>query len=205
VSSQDKKQSHEKSGSTASLNQKLNVQHSSEEGADDSEVVATTPQYSYQELQAKFEEADEKAKQSWDRLLRMQAENDNTLRRAERDIANAHKYALEKFVLELLPIIDNMERSLTIPVDEETKNSSILEGVKLTLKMFYSALEKFGVQQVNPEGDMFNPELHQAVSVLVDPNVKAGTVLNVLQKGYLLNNRLIRAALVVVSKADVEK
>jgi molecular chaperone GrpE len=199
VSSHDKKQSHSPSNTTASMNEKLNA-------SDDSDIdVDAAPVYSYEELNAKYQEADEKAKQYWERLLRMQAENDNTLRRMERDISNAHKYALEKFVNELLPIVDNMERSITIAMESEADNASLLEGVNLTLKMFHASLEKFGVEQVNPTGDMFNPELHQAVSVLADPSATPGSVVIVLQKGYLLNNRLIRAALVVVAKADVEK
>jgi molecular chaperone GrpE len=92
-----------------------------------------------------------------------------------------------------------MERSLQISSDEHSVNA-VLEGIDLTLKMFYSTIEKFGVVQINPEGEPFNPELHQAVSVQDGGDVKSGIVLNVLQKGYSLNGRLIRPALVVVSK-----
>jgi molecular chaperone GrpE len=154
---------------------------------------------SYIELQKKLDEAENKATESWDRLLRQQAEMDNMQRRVERDIANAHKYALDKFVPELLPVIDSLERSLDISSEEHAVNA-VLEGISLTLKMFYGALEKFGVTQVNPLGDAFNPELHQAVSVQEGTDSKPGNVLNVLQKGYLLNNRLIRPALVIVAK-----
>jgi molecular chaperone GrpE len=158
-------------------------------------------QESYAEVQKKLNEAEQKANQYWERLLRMQAEADNLQRRMERDVANAHKYALEKFVLELLPVVDNMERSLQVSKEAQADNA-LLEGIQLTLKSFYAALEKFGVIQVNPEGEAFNPELHQAVSVQIDPNAKPNTVLGVLQKGYLLNNRLIRPAFVIVSKAS---
>jgi len=154
---------------------------------------------SYIELQKKLDEAETKASENWDRLLRQQAEMDNMQRRVERDVTNAHKYALEKFVPELLPVIDSMERSLQISSEEHAVNA-VLEGINLTLKLFYAALEKFGVIQINPAGEAFNPELHQAVSVQEGTDAKAGTVLNVLQKGYLLNNRLIRPALVVVAK-----
>jgi len=184
--------SKEKKGSTAALHQKL-----VEEDQHTVEMLLEHP--SYIELQNKLTEAEEKASQNWDRILRLQAENDNTLRRVERDIANAHKYGLEKFVLELLPIIDNLERSLTVASGAD---DPVLQGVEMTLKMFQSALEKFGVEQVNPEQLSFNPELHQAVSTQEDATVKPNTVLSVLQKGYLLNNRLIRPALVVVSKAS---
>lgn len=155
-------------------------------------------QLSKEDLVKKLAESEEKANQSWDRLLRLQAEMENAYRRAERDVANAHKYALEKFVLDLLPIIDNLERSVSVEGAADLK--SLLEGVNLTLKMFNSTMEKFGVQQVNPEKEAFNPEFHEAVSILDDPNVTPGTVINVLQKGYLLNNRLIRPALVIVAK-----
>jgi molecular chaperone GrpE len=190
--SQDKKKT-----STAALHE--NLQENMDEQSMQDEALLEHP--SYIDLQKKLEEAEEKAGQHWDRSLRIQAEMDNTQRRAERDVSNAHKYALEKFSLELLPVIDNLERSL-MTSEEEHSNNAVLEGIKLTLKMFQSALEKFGVVQVNPEGEVFNPELHQAVSVVVDPKVKPNTVISVLQKGYLLNNRLIRPALVVVSKAE---
>jgi molecular chaperone GrpE len=185
--------SHDKKNSTAALHEQL------KENVNEDEALLEHP--SYIELQKKLDEAEEKANQNWDRSLRIQAEMDNTQRRAERDVSNAHKYALEKFSLELLPVVDNLERSLLTSEEEHSVNA-VLEGIKLTLKMFHAALEKFGVEQVNPEGQVFNPDLHQAVSVQVDPKIKPNTVINVLQKGYLLNNRLIRPALVVVSKAE---
>lgn len=189
--------SEDKAGSTAALKNKLKK----EEGEDQpEEALLTHP--SYIELQNKLNEAEAKANENWERVLRMQADMDNMQRRVERDIASAHKYALEKFVLELLPIVDSLERAIASHVSEDSSTGSLLDGVNLTLKMFTAAWEKFGVQQINPEGQAFNPEWHQAVSTQVDPNVKPGTVLSVLQKGYLLNNRLIRPALVVVSKAS---
>ena len=158
---------------------------------------------SYQELLQKLDEADQKANQSWERVLRMQAEADNMQRRIERDVGNAHKYALEKFVNELLPIVDSLELcTTTVPKELQQAASSIVEGVEMTLKMFYAAMEKFGVKQVNPVNEPFNPEFEQAISMQVDPSVKPGTVLSVLQKGYTLNNRLVRPALVVVSKSE---
>ncbi|MHB1948355.1 MAG: nucleotide exchange factor GrpE [Gammaproteobacteria bacterium] len=184
----------QKSGSTASVFKgKLDID------SDKVKDAALLEHPSYVELQGKLTEAEEKANQYWERMLRMQAENDNTLRRCQRDVENAHKYALEKFVNELLPVVDSLERAISLHEDQQ---HSVLEGVDLTLKMFKSALEKFNVVQVDPLSELFNPELHQAVSTQADPNVQPGTVLNVLQKGYLLNNRLIRPALVVVSKAS---
>lgn len=167
----------------------------------DDEAQATT--LPYEELVKKLEESEAKASQYWDRILRMQAENENMLRRIERDVANAHKYALEKFVAELIPIIDSLELCLTsVPESMQESAASILEGVNLTLKMFYAAMEKFGVKQVNPVSEPFDPEFQQAISMQVDNAVPAGTVISVLQKGYTLNNRLIRPALVIVSKAQ---
>lgn len=193
-----------KSNSTAALHQKLHKTGTDGDVSLDeteestSEVPELISHESYAELQKKLNEAEEKTAQYYDRMLRMQAETDNIQRRVERDVASAHKYGLEKFALELLPVIDSMERSLEIPVDENDK--AVIEGVALTLKMFQSALEKFGIEQVNPKEELFNPDLHQAVSVQMDPKVPPNTVLGVLQKGYLLNKRLIRPAFVIVSK-----
>jgi len=170
--------------------------------AENKKTDASSPT-SYEELSQKLGEAELKANQYWERILRMQAENDNALRRMERDIANAHKYALEKFAAELLPIVDSLELCINnVPENMRENTTSIIEGVELTLKMFYTALEKFGIKQVNPLGEPFNPEFQQAISMQVDKKSKPGTVLSVLQKGYTLNNRLLRPALVMVSKTE---
>ncbi len=156
-----------------------------------------SPELSVEALQKQLADAEEKVAQHWERLLRKQADMDNLQRLSERNLENAHKYALEKFVLELLPVIDGLERAV---VALTTEAPSALDGVGMTLKMFSNALEKFGAKSVNPLDQLFNPDWHQAVSTLIDPEVAAGTVLSVLQVGYLLNGRLIRPALVVVSK-----
>lgn len=191
-----------KTGSTASFRNKLKTDENMGENIGENNIISSDAALlehpSYIELQNKLTETEEKANQYWERMLRMQAENDNMHRRAQRDIEGAHKYALEKFVLELLPVIDSLERSVTLPEDQQ---HSVLEGVNLTLKMLYAALDKFGIQQIDPVSEAFNPDQHQAVSTQVDPTVTPNTVLSVLQKGYLLNNRLIRPALVIVSKA----
>lgn len=180
-----------KSGSTHSINENLNI---------DEEQLLSHP--SYEELQKQLTDAEGKSNEYWERLLRLQAEMDNAKRRAERDVEYAHKFGLEKLTLELLPVIDNLERAITSHLNEESGKGSLLEGVQLTLKSFQTALGKFGVEEINPLGDAFNPELHQAVSTapLTEEYSKPGIVLNVLQKGYLLNKRLIRPALVVVTK-----
>lgn len=182
-----------KDNSTATLTNKLKAEAQAEH-----EALLTHP--SYIELQTRLDEAEAKANENWERVLRMQAEADNVQRRVERDVANAHKYALEKFVSELLPVVDNLERAISAHSTEGGQDS-LLDGVNLTLKMFISALDKFGVQQVDPQNESFNPEFHQAVSTQENEKVKPNTVIQVLQKGYLLNSRLVRPALVIVSKA----
>lgn len=155
---------------------------------------------SSQELQNQLLTAEEKVKEYWERILRMQAETDNIKRRAEQDIAKAHNYGLQKFVSELLPIIDNLERAIFSHQNEASEAGTLLDGVNLTLKMFMTTLEKFGVEQIDPISQPFNPELHQAISMKEDASAKPGVVIQVLQKGYLLNKRLIRPALVIVAK-----
>lgn len=160
-------------------------------------------QLSHDELVEKLCETDAKAKDYWERVLRMQADAENASKRAERDVVNAHKYGLEKFVQELLPIVDSLELAATsVPEDMKDAAQSVVEGVDLTLKMLYTAFEKFGVQQVNPVGEQFDPEFQQAIKMEEDPEAKPNSVISVLQKGYTLNNRLVRPALVVVAKGN---
>lgn len=157
---------------------------------------------SYEELEKKLTEAEQKIADCEDRLIRVQAEAANAARRAERDVGNAHKYALERFTGELLPIIDSLELCVSnIPTENNQTTQAVIEGVQLTLKMFLASLVKFGIQQVNPVSEAFNPEYHQAISMQVDAQFEAGTVISVLQKGYTLNQRLVRPALVVVAKS----
>jgi len=135
-----------------------------------------------------------------DRALRVQAEAQNMIRRAERDIENARKYALEKFSAGLLPVIDNLERALQAMGDADDKVKPLLEGVELTHRSFIDVLTKFDVAEVDPTGSAFDPELHQAMSMIETPDAPPNTVVAVMQKGYTLNGRLIRPAMVVVSK-----
>jgi len=136
----------------------------------------------------------------WDKLLRSNADLENLRKRNERELENAHRYALERFVAELLPVKDSMELGLSAAREDGSDSTGIREGIELTLKMFSSALEKFAVAEVNPEGEAFDPEFHQAMTLQEIEGVAAGTVVNVVQKGYLLNQRLIRPAMVIVSK-----
>jgi len=157
---------------------------------------------SIEELQAKLTEAEAQAQENWDKLLRANAEMDNLRRRTERELENAHKYALERFAQELLAVRDSLEMGVAAADQEEASVEKIREGNELTLRMLESAMDKFNIQQINPEGEAFNPELHQAMSMVEMPDKEPNTVINVMQKGYLLNDRLIRPAMVMVSKAS---
>lgn len=136
-----------------------------------------------------------------DMVLRAQAEVQNMRRRCEADVEKAHKFALEKFSGELLTVVDNLERALAAVTDRSSEQvNALAEGVELTLKSFLEILNKFNVQQINPAGEPFDPQVHQAITTVVNPNVEPNTVLDVMQKGYTLNGRVIRPAMVVVSK-----
>ena len=154
----------------------------------------------YRALADKVESAEEKANKFWNQFLEAQAELENTLRRAERDVANAHKYGQDKFLVELLPVVDSLERGLEIEHKEDAVLNNMHDGMQLTLDMFLGVLKKFGVEQIDPMNKPFNPEHHEAMSVQTVKDARPNTVLQVIQKGYLLNGRLVRAARVIVSK-----
>lgn len=136
-----------------------------------------------------------------DQSLRTQAEMQNLRRRSERDVENAHKYALEKFVGELLPVVDNLERALQAIDQNDESLKALTEGVELTLKSFQDVLVRYKVEPIDPKGQPFDPEFHQAMSMLEMPEEEPNTVVDVFQKGYTLNGRLVRPAMVVVAKA----
>jgi len=152
-------------------------------------------------LQEQLSAAQAKVQDQQDSVLRAQAEVQNIRRRTERDVANAHKFALEKFSSDLLPVVDTLERALQSAVDSENGDDAIREGIELTLKMLTDTLKKHGVEQNDPLGEPFNPELHQAMSMQPNPDMEPNTVMAVLQKGYTLGGRLVRPAMVVVSQA----
>jgi molecular chaperone GrpE len=136
-----------------------------------------------------------------DNVLRIQAEMQNMRRRAERDVENAHKFALDKFSADLLPVVDNLERALSAIDAEDDSQKAIAEGIELTLKSFLDVLVRFKIEAVDPAGQPFDANLHQAVSMVPNPDMEPNTVMDVFQKGYTLNGRLIRPAMVVVSSA----
>lgn len=151
-------------------------------------------------LELLLEDARNKADEHWNELLRARAELENMGRRAQRDLENAHKYALERFAQELLPVADSLELAIAASTGDGEEITKLREGVELTLKMLKAAMGKFGITEVNPEGGKFDPQLHQAMSVQEAADREPNTVMAVFQKGYLLNERLIRPAMVIVSK-----
>ena len=153
------------------------------------------------ELAGLLEDARAKADEHWNELLRSRAELENLHRRMQRDVENAHKYGLEKFIQALLPVLDSMEMGLAAADGEGEQFQQLREGMSLTFKMFSDELEKVGVTYIQPKGEPFNPEYHQAMTMVPNPDVEPNTVIDVMQKGYLLNDRLVRPAMVVVSKA----
>ena len=152
------------------------------------------------QLEAALLSSESKVKDQQDAVLRAKADIENMRRRTETEIDKARKYALNKFSEELLPVIDNLERAIQSADIENEAVKSIVEGVELTHKTFVDVVAKFGLKEINPEGETFNPELHQAMSIQESPEHEPNTVMFVMQKGYELNGRVIRPAMVMVSK-----
>lgn len=150
---------------------------------------ATDPQAALVEVQAKADE-------NWERYVRAVAETDNVRKRATRDVESAHKFALERFGKELLAVKDSLE--LGIAADGASVES-LIEGSNATLKLLGTTLERFGIVEVDPEGEPFDPEFHEAISVQPSDKVEPGSVVTVVQKGYTLNGRLMRPAMVIVA------
>lgn len=169
-----------------------NLENNTVEAAAEAEAVVDS---GTDELEAARQEVAELK----DQMLRIQAEMQNVRRRAEADVEKAHKFAVEKFAGEMLVVVDNLERGLAAaPQTDET--TAIREGIEMTLAGFMSALGKFNVEVVDPAGQTFNPELHQAISMIESPDAAPNSVLHVMQKGYTLNGRLLRPAMVMVCK-----
>lgn len=168
--------------------------------ASDARQDADSAAESHEALRLGLQDAQAKADEYWNELLRARAELTNLQRRAERDLGNAHKYGLERFAGELLPVLDSLELGLNaaseggIPDPEKLR-----EGMDLTLKLLLSAVGKHGITPIDPRGERFNPELHQAMASQPVPGVEPNTVVTVYQKGWRLNDRLLRPAMVVVA------
>ena len=142
--------------------------------------------------------AEATATDNWERYLRAVAEADNVRKRASRDVENAHKFALERFARELLAVTDGLEMALA--ASDKVTVESLLEGSQATLTLLGSTMERFGISAIDPEGEPFDPELHEAISVQPSDTVEPGTVVSVVQKGYALNGRLLRPAMVIVAE-----
>ncbi|MFT6220880.1 MAG: molecular chaperone GrpE [Candidatus Endobugula sp.] len=136
-----------------------------------------------------------------EQVLRAHADAQNVRRRSEQDVEKARKFALEKFVADLLPVADNLERAIAAGNPEDETQKAVLEGVALTLKSLQDTLKKYKVEMVDPAGEPFDPQLHQAMTMVPNPDMEPNTVMDVFQKGYTLNGRLVRPAMVVVSSA----
>jgi molecular chaperone GrpE len=149
------------------------------------------------------EQADEAAElaKAKDQLLRTVAEMENVRRRAQRDVENAHKFAVEKLLSDLLPVVDSLEKAEEAA--QSTDNAaSMAEGIGLSLKLFVGILEKAGVVMIDPFGEPFDPQLHEAMAMVPNPDTEPNTVMDVMQRGYTLNGRLVRAAKVIVVKGE---
>ncbi|QXC40000.1 nucleotide exchange factor GrpE [Aeromonas jandaei] len=165
----------------------------------DSEVTAEQARIA--ELEGQLETAIQKAAEERERALRTAAEMENLRRRTELDVEKAHKFALEKFAAELLPVLDNLERAIELADKENDALKPMVEGVELTLKSMQSGVAKFGLVALDPTNQPFDPNAHQAMSMVPSADVAPNTVIAVMQKGYELNGRVIRPAMVMVSKA----
>jgi molecular chaperone GrpE len=158
---------------------------------------AGAPAGSQADLEQRLKQAEINAQEHHDAWLRARAESDNIRKRSQTEVSNAHKYAVENFVAELIPVKDSLEAALA----SESAADSMRSGVELTLKQLKGAFEKFNVKEIDPAGEKFDPHRHQAISTAEAP-VEPNTVVQVLQKGYLLHDRVIRPALVIVAKAN---
>ena len=153
------------------------------------------------DLQAALEAAEARAEENWNQFLRARAELENLRRRAEKDVAQARQQSLEKLAGELLGVKDSLEMGVQAAQEEGASVDKLAEGSELTLRMFNQALEKFHIEEIDPAGERFDPERHEAMAAQEAEDVEPNTVLNVVQKGYRLGERLLRPAMVIVAKA----
>ncbi|WP_321322919.1 nucleotide exchange factor GrpE [Thiomicrorhabdus sp.] len=172
-----------------------------EEAVQQAEEALDNAQEAVQDdIAALLEEAKAEAEKHKDMALRVQADMENLRRRTRIDVESAHKYALEKFVNALLPAMDSMEMGIDAASKEEATLESIREGVEMTFKQMLDVLQEFNVERVNPTGEKFDPNLHEALTMIPSPDHESNTVVDTIQKGYTLNERLVRAARVIVAQ-----
>ncbi len=151
-------------------------------------------------IEQQLERTQETVKDYWDQIMRLKAEMENNRKRAIRDVENTHKFTLKNFTEALLPVIDSMDMGQQAAASENASLESIVEGANMTATMFVQVLEKHGLKRLNPVGEKFNPEQHQAISMIEDENVESNHIISVMQKGFSLNERLVRPAMVIVAK-----
>lgn len=153
---------------------------------------------SYSHLEEKLTLAEQKAHENWEKSVRAVAELDNVRRRMERELANAHKYSKNEVIIALLPVLDSLEQALQLA--DKNKDEAMHEGLALTMKLFVDVLVKFEVEQIDPQGEVFNPQFHEAMSMQEVAGIEPNSVIAVFQKGYKLGDRIIRPARVIVAK-----
>jgi molecular chaperone GrpE len=156
------------------------------------------------ELKQELAAAEQKAQDYWEKVLRVQAEMENMKRRTQKDLEDTHKFAITGFAKELLPVLDSLELGLQAAIGESEEVKKFREGNELTLKQFAAAFSKFNIETLDPLGQPFNAEQHQAMVMQEVKEVAPNTVINVFQKGYMLNGRLLRPAMVIVAKAPAQ-
>jgi len=171
------------------------------EAPDASEVVDESEAEDSEQMTALLEDARAKADEHWDQLLRTRAEMENLKRRHANELEKAHKFALDGFVRGLLAVRDSLELGHNAALDENADVEKLREGTELTPKLLTDVMGKFGVEQIDPRGEPFDPEYHQAMTTQPRDDVPPNTVVTVVQKGYSLNGRLVRPAMVIVSAA----
>ncbi len=174
---------------------------SAEEATSTDDTTDIDQQVEQERFTQELEEAQQQASDYHEKMLRMQAEMENLRKRSERDLSNAHKYSIEKFASELLQVKDSLELGLGAG-DVDAVN--LQEGAELTLKMMASVLKKFTIEEIDPCGEIFDPNLHQAMTMQASVEHEPNTVITVMQKGYTLHGRLLRPAMVIVAKAPEE-
>lgn len=177
------------------------AQKAQSEAPDAAEAGGERGEDSVEALQARIDALTGAMEAAKEQVLRSQAEAQNARRRADQDVEKAHKFGQEKLIADLLPVVDNLERALANIDTNDQAFGPVVEGIQLTLKSFVDVLAKYQVVAIDPQGEPFDPQLHQAMTMVPNPDVEPNTVVEVFQKGYTLNNRLVRPAMVVVSKA----
>lgn len=198
------------SGEEAQLNEAETTEESNESSgaqensAEENGSVDAENATSQKNWQAEAEALAQQIETFKDQAVRAQAEAQNVRRRAEQDVEKAHKFALEKFAKELLPVVDGLEKAVEAEVATGNEMTTLREGVEMTLSMFLSGIKKFNLEQVDPIGHPFDPTLHEAMTMVEAPDAEPNTVIAAMQKGYTLSGRLIRPAMVIVSKGPAK-